>query len=371
MRQFILPVVLGATFVAYAADVDIHGSLNMDYASYFNSKFDPTNAANQDIDLSATAHLDEGISATVRTTTHSTYVGADSAVHESEVRHGLARSTAMGEDGHHNAFEFDGAEIRWSVTHSVDLIFGDMTYSAGAFNYYFWRDPARYAVITREESLRGIGGEFGNEKYGQGKIYFGASENAKSTMGLFGTYAWPLLNHVDEHFVVTPSIDWMFGDHIGRHNTYSLGTEVDYSKSQGILNYGTYAVWGMHPYKGKGVHSFLIEPSINIALFNLGFTYFYAIVDEDYDVAEQIFTEDQMLFAVEPSVDINKKFTMGISYEYHDLDVNKDKDEYSFLGMNFYVYPTMRTEVVFWFGYNFKDVVDTDFALGISGRADF
>ena len=128
MRQFILPVVLGATFVAYAADVDIHGSLNMDYASYFNSKFDPTNAANQDIDLSATAHLDEGISATVRTTTHSTYVGADSAVHESEVRHGIARSTAMGEDGHHNAFEFDGAEIRWSVTHSVDLIFGDMTY---------------------------------------------------------------------------------------------------------------------------------------------------------------------------------------------------------------------------------------------------
>ena len=190
-------------------------------------------------------------------------------------------------------------------------------------------------------------------------------------MGLFGTYAWPLLNHVDEHMVITPSIDWMFGNHIGRPNTYSLGIEVDYSKSLGMVDYGAYAVWGMHPYKGKGVHSFLIEPSLKIALFNLGFSFFYAIVDEEYAVEDQIFTEDQMLFSVEPSVDINKKFSMGITYEFHDHDVKAGKDEYSFLGMNFYVYPTMRTEVVFWFGYNFNDVVDTDFALGISGRADF
>lgn len=370
MRQIILPFVLGAAFVASAVEVDIHGSLNMDYATYFDNDFDPTNVANQDIDLSATARLDENVSATVRATTHSTY-GDSTGLHDSEVRHGIARSTAMGTDGRVNSFDFDGAEIRWSVANSVDLIFGDMSYSAGAFNYYFWRDPARYAVIMREESLRGIGGEFGNEKYGMGKVYFGASENAKSTMALYGSYAWPLLNHVDEHLVITPSIDWMFGQHIGRHNTYSLGIEADYSKSMGALNYGAYAVWGMHPYKGKGVHSFLVEPSFNYALFNLGLSYFYAIVDEDEELEEQIFTEDQMLFAVEPSFDITKKFSLGVSYEYHDHNVDADKDEYSFLGLNFYVYPTMRTEVVFWAGYNFNDVVDTDFALGISGRAEF
>ena len=374
MRQFILPFVLAAAFVATAAEIDVHGSLNMDYASYFDSSFNPTNAANQDIDLSVTAHLDEDVSATVRTTTHSTYIDADGNVQESEIRHGIARSAAMGDDGHNNAFDFDGAELRWSVTHSIDLIFGDMTYSAGAFNYYFWRDPARYAVIMREESLRGIGGEFGNEKYGLGKIYFGASDNASRTMGIFGTYAWPLLNHVDEHLVITPSVDWMFGTHIGRPNTYSIGIEVDYSKSVGTLNYGAYAVWGMHPYKGKGVHSFLIEPSLSFLLYipvNLGCTFFYAIVNDEYAVSDQIFTEDQMFFAAELTFDPTKKFSFGPSFEFHDHDVEAGKDEYSFVGLNFYVYPTMRTEVVFWLGYNFRDVVDTDFALGISGRADF
>lgn len=372
MRQTILPIVLGSALIACAAEVELHGQLNMDYASYFDEDFDPTNAANQDIDLSATAHLDENVSATVSVTTHSTYIDSNGVEQASEVRHGMARSTAMGSDGRFNGVDFDGAEIRWSVTNYVDLIFGDMTYSAGSFNYYFWRDPARYAVIMREESLRGIGGEFGNEKYGQGKIYFGASENAEATMALFGSYAFPLLNHVDEHLIVTPSIDWMFGNHIGRPNTYSLGVEVDYSKSVGNLNYGAYAVWGMHPYKGHNTHSFLIEPSFNIAFFNLGFSYFYAILDEDYTVDEQLFTEDQMLFAVEPSFDLSKKFTLGVSYEFRDHDVNAD-DEASFLGLNFYVYPTLHTEVVIWAGYSFKDEErsDTDFEFGISGKAEF
>jgi hypothetical protein len=44
--------------------------------------------------------------------------------------------------------------------------------------------------------------------------------------------------------------------------------------------------------------------------------------------------------------------------------------------MNFYVYPTLNTNLVFWFGYNFsKDknpvVGDTKFALGMSAHAEF
>lgn len=378
MRQIILPIVLGSAVIASAAEFELHGSLNMDYATYFDEDFDPTNAANQDIDLSATARLDENVSATVRFNTHSTYLDKEGVEQASEVRHGLARSTAMGgEDGRFNSVDFDGAEIRWTVSSGVDLIFGDLSYSAGAFNYYFWRDPARYAVIMREESLRGIGGEFGNEKFGQGKVYVGASDNAKGTVAAYASYALPLLNHVDEHLIVTPSVDWMFGQHIGRHNTYSVGLEVDYSKSDGSLNYGAYAVWGMHPYKGSNTHSFLIEPSFNISFFNLGLSYFYAIVDDEYDVEEQLFTDDQMLFAVEPSFDLNKKLSLGVTYEFHDHNVDED-DEYSFLGLNFYAYPTLRTEVVVWCGYNFREEIRKgekesvkEAAFGVSGRADF
>ena len=112
-------------------------------------------------------------------------------------------------------------------------------------------------------------------------------------------------------------------------------------------------------------------------LLILGFSYFYAIVNKDEGPAsEQIFTDDQMLFAIEPSFNITKKFSLGVSFEYHDPDSEVSKDEFEFLGMNFYVYPTLNTNLVFWFGYNFSKnenpvVEKTKFALGMSVHAEF
>jgi len=371
MRKLILPIALASATFGLAAEIELHGAVNADYASYFDSDFDPTNAANQDIDLAVTARMDENVSVTVMGNTHSTYVDSNGTYASETHRHYYAHSTAMGDGGRFTEFNFDGVQFRWDVTHDVGFIFGDLTYSAGAFNYFYWRDPSRYAVIVREQNLRGVGAEFGTAKYGGGKVYLGASENTVHTMALFGTYSLPLLNHVDEHLVLTPSIDWLFGDEIGRSHTYSLGTEVDYSKSFERFNWGIYAVWGLHPYQGKGVHSFLLEPSMNYAFFNLGFTYFIALTDEDEPTEPQIFTEDQLLFAIEPSFNLHKKLTMGVTYEYHDKDTNKGDDDYNFGGLNFYLYPTMKTEVVFWFGYNFSDNIDTDFAMGISAQANF
>lgn len=372
MRKMILPMVAMTAAFATAADIEVHGDVNFDYASYFDEDFDPVNAGNQDIDLSVKANLDENVSVVVSGTTHST-LGATEE--DSEVRHGKARATAMGEEGRHNSFEFDGVQLRWDVSHDVSLVFGDMTYSAGAFNYYFWRDASRHAVIIREESLRGFGAEFGNDKYGHGAFYFGASDNTDHTMDLFVTYAFPMLNHPDEHLILTPSLDWVFGENIGRPNTYSLGTEVDYSKSYDKFNYGIYAVWGLHPYKGKGVHSFLLEPSMNYGVFNLAMTYFYAITNSEYETAPQLSTDDQKLFAIEPSFNLHKKYTMGFSYELHDPDTETSGDSFHFLGMNHYLYPTMKTELVFWYGYNFGTKSgpfgDSKFSLGFSGKANF
>ena len=377
MRKLILPIALAATGFAMAADVEIHGNVDFDFASYFNRDFDPTNAANQDIDLSVTANLDENVSVTVFTNTKSNITNSDQA---SEIRHGLPRSTAITSDkDRYTAFNFDGVELRWKPFQDVSFVFGDLTYNAGTFNYYFWRDPSRYAVISRDQSVRGFGVEVGNNKFGDGKFYIGATDDSKAAIAVFGTYALKLLNRPDEHLTITPSVDWVFGSEVGRGYTYFFGTELDYSKSLDILNYGIYAVYGLHPYKGEAVHSFLVEPSLNYNIFNLGMSYFYAIVNkgEDYKAADQIFTDDQMLFAIEPSFNITKKFSLGVSFEYHDPDAEVSKDEFKFLGMNFYIYPTLNTNVTFWFGYNFsKDknpVVGeaTKFSLGMSAHADF
>lgn len=377
MRKLILPIALAATGFAMAADVEIHGNVDFDFASYFNRDFDPTNAANQDIDLSVTANLDENVSVTVFTNTKSNITNSDQA---SEIRHGLPRSTAITSDkDRYTAFNFDGVELRWKPFQDVSFVFGDLTYNAGTFNYYFWRDPSRYAVISRDQTVRGFGVEVGNNKFGDGKFYIGATDDSKAAIAVFGTYALKLLNRPDEHLTITPSVDWVFGSEVGRGYTYFFGTELDYSKSLDILNYGIYAVYGLHPYKGEAVHSFLVEPSLNYNIFNLGLSYFYAIVNkgEDYKAADQIFTDDQMLFAIEPSFNITKKFSLGVSFEYHDPDAEVSKDEFKFLGMNFYIYPTLNTNVTFWFGYNFsKDknpIVGeaTKFSLGMSAHADF
>lgn len=377
MRKLILPIALAATGFAMAADVEIHGNVDFDFGSYFDRDFDPTNAANQDIDLSVTANLDENVSVTVFTNTKSNITNSDQA---SEIRHGLPRSTAITSDkDRYTAFNFDGVELRWKPFQDVSFVFGDLTYNAGTFNYYFWRDPSRYAVISRDQSVRGFGVEVGNNKFGDGKFYIGATDDSKAAIAVFGTYALKLLNRPDEHLTITPSVDWVFGSEVGRGYTYFFGTELDYSKSLDILNYSIYAVYGLHPYKGDAVHSFLVEPSLNYNIFNLGFSYFYAIVNKDdgYKAADQIFTDDQMLFAIEPSFNITKKFALGVSFEYHDPDAEVSKDEFKFLGMNFYLYPTLNTNVTFWFGYNFsKDknpVVGeaTKFSLGMSAHADF
>ena len=115
---------------------------------------------------------------------------------------------------------------------------------------------------------------------------------------------------------------------------------------------------------------------MNYAIFNLAGTFFYAITDKDYPAEEQLMTDDQMLFAIEPSFNIHKKYTLGVSYEYHDPDREVHKDDFQFLGMNHYIYPTMNTEIVVWYGYNFTDTDNTPFgkarfSLGLSGKASF
>ena len=87
MRKLILPIALVSASFSFAFDVELHGDVNFDYGSYFDSDFSPTNAANQDIDLSAKANLDENVSVTVRANTHTSYVdSSDGLVKASETR---------------------------------------------------------------------------------------------------------------------------------------------------------------------------------------------------------------------------------------------------------------------------------------------
>ncbi len=358
--------VLLSAIAAFAVDVELHGDIDADYATYWDEDFSPTNAANQDIKLEGKVLLDENVSVTVKGRTHSNYVTAgDTGI--SRVRN-ESRATAMGDaENRWTGFDFDGIQFTWQFTPLVRVIFGDLTYSAGGFSYYYWRDTEDYAVILQDKQIRGIGFEVEN-----GKAYIGATENNAHSLAAFITYGFDLISKTEERFTITPSLDWVFGKEISRSYTYALGTEVQYTKSTDNFNYGITATWGMHPYKGHGVHSFLVEPSFNYRFFNLAASYFQALLaDDEAPVEEQIFTEDERMIYIEPSLDLHKKFSMGLAYEYHDPSLEIDDDSRHFVGPSFYLYPTVEAEIVFWGGYNICSSSPNHFSMGISGHVEF
>lgn len=367
MRKHLTTFILLSAAAAFAADVEIHGDIDADYATYWDKDFSPLNAADQDIELEGTVHLDENVSVILDANTHSNYVSSDSTVEKAMVRH-ETRATAMGDaDNRWTAFNFDGVQLKWQFTPLAAVIFGDLTYSAGSFSYYYWRNPDDYAVILKTQSLRGIGVEVEG-----GKVYVGASDNNSHSLAAFGTYSFDLIAKTEEHLAITPSIDWVFGKEISRSYTYALGTEIQYSKSIGALNYGITGTWGTHPYKGHGVHTFLVEPSLNYKFFNLAGSYYQALLaEEDSSAQDQIFTEDERMFYIEPSIDLHKKFSMGIDYEFHDPSKSVGGDSRHFVGPSFYVYPTSEAEVVLWGGYNIRKSEANNFSMGISSQIHF
>ncbi|MDR1760065.1 MAG: hypothetical protein LBR60_06030 [Fibrobacter sp.] len=359
-------LVLAVSSLALAAQIEVNGSISADYGTYWDKDFDPTNAANQDIDLSVTAYMDEAFSVTVSANTHSNYVSKD-GLEPSRVRDELRAAPISDLDNRYTAFDFKGILLRWEFTPGVAALFGDLTYSAGSFSYYFWRDPKYFAVILREQTIRGIGFELGD-----GRVYVGPTEYNNSSLATFASYPFELLGKTEERLTITPSIDWIWGKHIGRSYTYALGVEAQYAKSIGDLSYGVTGTWGMHPYKGDGVHTFLAEPSFNYKFFNLALTYYRALLaDDNAPVEKQTFTDEQMLIYVEPSFNLHKKFTLGAFYELHEPNINVSDDKRHVVGPSLYFYPTAKAELVFWGGYNIRDTGANNVSMGISGQVDF
>ena len=138
------------------------------------------------------------------------------------------------------------------------------------------------------------------------------------------------------------------------------------------MNYGVMLAWGTHPYQGTGVHTFLLEPSFSYDFFNIGLTFFQALLaDEKEPVEKQIFTDEQTLFAIEPSFSLHKKLAIGLAYELHDPSNEIDDDTFHFIGPNIYFYPTANAELVFWGGYNKRHIGANTVSFGISGQVQF
>jgi len=364
-----LPIVMLIACAAFAADVSFEGTLDVDYGDYLDNKFTVDNAANQDLRIKMNVDLDENVRAVVGAASKSQYRSADGSLQYSRIRH-REEATPIGSDElRFSPFLFDGFSLEWTVRRDLTFIFGDMFYSFGNFNYYYWRNPDYYAAVLTTQGMRGLGVRFGKEGY----VYIGAGDSNDKSGRIAASYAFsvPGINQVNNKFTIAPMLDIIKGG--GRPHRYTVGADANYSRSYTDLNYAIRGIWGMHPSHGSNVNTFTLEPSFNYKNFNLASTCYWALLSDSTEsteplTVEQTYTSDERLIYIEPSYSFTKKFSMGLGFEWHKPDSNSDS--WFLIAPTAYLYPTAGVDLSFWIGYSIVPGPN-NFGLGISSSVKF
>nr|AGS54261.1 hypothetical protein [uncultured bacterium contig00092] len=353
---------------AFAADVSFEGSLEADYGNYLEKDFKVNNAANHDLRLKMNIDLDENVRAVVGTASKSMIPGGDF----SRIRHSILRNEATpisSDEDRWTPFVFDGISLEWTVSRDLTFIFGDLFYSFGAFNYYYWRNPDYNAAVLTTQGMRGLGVRFGSEGY----LYVGASDANDKSGRIAASYAIPIpgLNQVNNKFTIAPMLDLNKGG--GRDHRYTFGIDANYSRSHTELNYAIRGMWGIHPRHGSYVNTFTVEPSFNYNSFNLASTCYFALLsdtDEGKDplTVNETYASDERLIYVEPSYSFNRKFSLGFGFEWHKP--GSDTEDWFLLAPTGYIYPTAGMALSFWLGYTIKEGYNNP-GFGISSSVQF
>ena len=344
-----LPIVMLIACAAFAADVSFEGTLDVDYGDYLDNKFTVDNAANQDLRIKMNVDLDENVRAVVGAASKSQYRSADGSLQYSRIRH-REEATPIGSDElRFSPFLFDGFSLEWTVRRDLTFIFGDMFYSFGNFNYYYWRNPDYYAAVLTTQGIRGLGVRFGKEGY----VYIGASDSNDKSSRIAASYAFsvPGINQVNNKFTIAPMFDLIKGG--GRPHRYTIGADANYSRSYTDLNYALRGIWGLHPSSGSYVNTFTLEPSFNYKSFNLASTCYWALLSDSTEstvplTVDQTYASDERLIYIEPSYSFTKKFSMGLGFEWH----KPDSDSWYLIAPTAYLYPTAGVDIAFWIGYS-------------------
>jgi hypothetical protein len=343
------PIALILLFgVAFAADVSFEGTLDADYGNYLEKDFKVNNAANQDLRLKMNIDMDENVRVVVGAVSKSSYVASDGSTDFSRIRH-REEATPISSD-RWSPFLFNGISLEWTVSRDLTFIFGDLFYSFGSFNYYFWRNPDYYAAILTTQKMRGLGVRFGSDGY----VYIGASDANDKSGRVAASYALavPGLDQVNNKLTIAPTLDLIKGG--GRSHNFTIGLDANYSRSYTDLNYALRGIYGLHKNHGDLVHTFTAEPSLNYKDFSLASTCYWALLTDPSESSSPItiddtYSADEHLIYIEPSYSFHKKFSAGLGFEWHKPGNNLD--DWFLIAPTGYLYPTADIDLAFWLSY--------------------
>jgi len=362
-----LPLIALLTYAAFAADVSFEGALEADYANHLEKNFTVKNAANHELRLKMNVDMDENVRLVI---------GAASISPFAKVRHRY-EATPISSDERWAPFVFDGISLEWTIGRGLTFIFGDIIYSFGNFNYYYWRNSNYYAAVLPTQGLRGLGARLGEDGY----VYVGASDSNDKSGRIVASYALALpgFNKVNNKFTLAPMLDLIKGG--GRDHRYTVGLDANYSRSYTDLNYAIRGIYGLHPSKGDLVNTFTIEPSFNYKSFSLASTCYWAVLPDPESVSEgskiitvdDTYAPDEKLIYIEPSYAFNKKFSMGLGFEWHkpgDSEEAFEKDNWFLIAPTGYLYPTAGVDLAFWLSYTIRKGYNPP-GFGISSSVKF
>ena len=182
---------------------------------------------------------------------------------------------------------YNGAFVQYAPSDKFAVKFGDLTFSEGAFvNYYDYDDPADNAAGMAEHDIRGVEVDFNGLVLGIG---FGRGDNdnkicveedgEETCVGV----AYDLHLAYELGFgenTLRPYFDYKSYQE-PKHNELHAGLDANLK----FGDIGFHFVYGLHAdalgeKTPKATHAILAEPSLDLELFNIKATVFFAAIDK-------------------------------------------------------------------------------------------
>ncbi len=325
-----------SSVVNAAPEVSFSGYLDADGWADFTGKY----YTNTELDLGLTVKFSDAVSAHVYATANGVY--SASAVGNVPAGYGKAAERWL-------TMNFDGFDITYESPLGTFAV-GDIVYQYGKFNYYFYK---RFSMITKESFSRGIKYSVGTDKFTQ-DLQIGIADiddfttdvNGASTINIsesqnvgvfYGIRGSSQLNFKEgQSFFAGLEYKGSFGD------VLSLKLDVGYNSLAGK--------------ERTNLTTILVEPSLAFGNFTVAATAFFGLDDVDsvnvsssvFSVNDNITFNDEMFFYVEPGYTFNDNFGIGLPLEYHDPNIDVEKDGAFWVVPTFYIYPIENVQWWLW-----------------------
>lgn len=353
-----LAVVLVAGTTAQAAEFSFTGSVDAGYKADLKTLEDsPLSTYNLEANFTLDTKLSDNVSVQV-------FAASLAGAVPTAFADGVDETTGS-YVGRWPGFFFDGAAITWKLDDAQTVTIGDLVYAKGSIGYYAAK---RYASVMRVAALRGA-------SYANGGFlgFFGANDASDTlfTAGASYLFAIDSMNSVEPTAAI----------HVGDAEDLPWSAGLQYKGKFGAASVAASAsVYGGNDAAGESQIGYVLlaEPSVASEKFYVSSAFLFA--PKAKDGLGDLFAYpmrhgrsyaawgDDMTAYIEPGVNFGGGLAAaGLAVEYHEPDLDTDKDEAIYFVPNLYLYPVKDMTITIWGEADMYTADDADmtYAMGL------